>query len=95
MLDVHTQRVVAGFDNIPGVVLILLVFSAALSLAMTAYNGALNGTPLRWRVAAFALILTAIIVIIMDFDMPLRGLIQPQGGDMEGLIEKMEVALAS
>lgn len=93
VLDLHTKRVVAGFDNIPAVVLLLLVLVSALSLGMIAHTAARRGYRSRWRAVAFALVLAVLIVIIMDFDMPLRGSIRVSQDNMNALIESMEAAL--
>lgn len=94
VLDVHTKRVVAAFDNIPAVVLVLLVLVSAFSLASTAHNAALQGNTSTWRRGAFAVILAALILLIIDFDMPQRGFIRVPTVSMSILIDDMEAALA-
>jgi hypothetical protein len=90
VLDVHTQRTAAGFDTIPSVVLNLLVIVSAFALGVTTYNAALQGNSSRWRTMVFALVLTSLILIIVDFDMPLSGLIRSGTARMDTLIESLE-----
>ena len=44
VLDAHPMRLAATLDRIPGVVLILIVLLAAVSLATVAYNAGLRGS---------------------------------------------------
>jgi hypothetical protein len=95
VLNVHTLRLAAALDRIPGVVLALIVLVASTALATTAYNAGLRGTLFRLRMSAFAFVLAALIVIIIDFDMPLHGLITVSDESIAALIPDMEAALAN
>lgn len=95
VLDVHTLRLAAALDRIPGVVLALIVLVASIALATTAYNAGLRGTVFRLRMSAFAFVLAALILIIIDFDMPLHGLITVSDKSIAALIPDMEAALAN
>ena len=95
VLDAHTVRLGAGLDKIPGVVLLLIVLVAAISLATAAYIAGLRGYMSRLRMGAFALVMTAVIVVIIDFDMPLQGFIQHSNESLATLIPDMEVALSN
>ena len=94
VLDVHTMRLVATLDRIPGIVLILIVLVAAISLATAAYDAGLRESMSRLRMTAFAIVLAALILVIMDFDMPHRGFIQVSDVSLTTLIPDMEAALA-
>ena len=65
-----------------------------LPLATTAYNAGLRGNILRWRMSAFAFVLVALIVVIMDFDITLYGFIQVSEESLATLIPEMKAALA-
>lgn len=95
VLNVHTLRLAAALDRIPGVVLALIVLVASTALATTAYNAGLRGTLFRLRMSAFAFVLAALIVIIIDFDMPLHGLITVSDEGIAALVPDMEAALAN
>jgi hypothetical protein len=95
VLDEHTKRIAVVFDRLPGVVLLLLVLIAAASLAVAAYNAGLNGRMSRWRISAFALVLAALMLVILDFDQPRRGFIQISDHPLEAVIRDMEGALES
>jgi len=55
----------------------------------------LRGTVFRLRMSAFAFVLAALILIIIDFDMPLHGLITVSDKSIAALIPDMEAALAN
>jgi hypothetical protein len=93
VLDSHTSRMAVIYDRLPTAVLALLVLIAGTSLSVAGYNSSAGGHPSRWRMSAFALILAALMYIIMDYDMMMRGLIQVDHGSLELLIQQMEAAL--
>lgn len=95
VLDAHTMRLAAALDHIPGVVLVLIVLVAAISLATAAHNAGLRGNISRLRMGAFAFVLAALIVVIIDFDMPLHGLIQRSNESLSALIPDIEAALSN
>ncbi len=68
VLDAHAVRISAVNDRIPGAVLALLLLVAGASLALAAHNVGLNGSISRWRMATFAAILAALMLVIVDFD---------------------------
>jgi hypothetical protein len=69
----------------------MLIASAAITLA--AYSAGLRGNACRWRMAVFALILAALMLLILDFDIILRGFIRVNYASLASLIHDMEVAL--
>ena len=81
------------FDRLPGIVLALLVLIAAASLAVAAHNAGLNGHMSRWRMSAFALVLAALMLVIVDFDQGKRGMIQISDKPIEAVVRDMEAAL--
>lgn len=93
VLDAHTRRVAVVFDRLPGIVLALLVLIAAASLAVAAHNAGLNGHMSRWRMSAFALVLAALMLVIVDFDQGKRGMIQISDKPIEAVVRDMEATL--
>jgi hypothetical protein len=75
MIDMQTVRV-AGLNNrVPGAVLAVEVFGAAVALGLLAFYLALLGRGVSTVVLAAAL-LTALLVVTFDLDRPTRGLIR-------------------
>jgi hypothetical protein len=95
VLDAHTTRFAVGFDHMPAVVVVMLVLIAAVSLAGAAHNAGLRGGMIRWRVSAFALVLAILILIILDFDISLRGFIQTSNQSLISLVKNMEATIAN
>jgi hypothetical protein len=93
VLDAHTIRLVAVFDKLPGVVMWMLVLISAASLAVAGYNAGIQGRMSRWRMTAFALVLSGLMIVILDFDRPNDGLIIVSQHSIESVIEHMEADL--
>lgn len=93
VLDAHTTRVAVGFDHMPAIALLALIFIATVSLAGAAHNAGLRGRMIRWRMSAFAVVLTVLILIILDFDQSLRGSIQVSNQSLISLVQDMEAAM--
>jgi len=90
VLDAQTIRIAAVNDRIPGEVLALLLLVASASLAVAAHNAGLNGSISRWRMDTFAVILTALMLVIVDFDRGQHGLIQVSLQPLAVVIEDLE-----
>lgn len=90
VLDVHTERIAALVDKLPSVVVWMLVLIGASSMAVVGYNAAISGPVSRWRMMTFALVLTGIMLIIIDFDRPGDGLIRVNTVSIENTIADME-----
>jgi hypothetical protein len=93
MPDANTKRIAVVFDRLPGVVLALLVLIAASSLAVAAHSAGLNGRMSSWRMSAFAFVLAALMLVIVDFDQGRRGLIQISDHPIKAAIHEMEHSL--
>lgn len=92
LLDLHTTRLAISFDRLPGVVLALLLFLVATSLALAGYDAGSSGRKVRLRLSAFALVLAAVVAIVLDFDRT-AGLIHVDQGSLETLIASLEAEL--
>ncbi len=93
VLDAHTVRLAAVLDTLPKVIMWLLVFIAASSLAVAGYNAGIQGRISRWRMTAFALVLTGLMVTILDFDRPNDGLVIVSQRSINAVIAEMETNL--
>jgi hypothetical protein len=93
VLDVHTVRLAAVSDRLPRIVIWMLVFIAAASLAVAGYNAGIQGRMSRWRMSAFALVLTGLMIVIMDFDRPNDGFVIVSNHSIYAVIAEMEANL--
>lgn len=92
VLDAQTRRITVAFDRIPPSVSILLLAIAAFSLAVAGNNAGLAGRINRWRMSSFVIILTALMLLILDFDQPQAGFIRLNNSPIIALVEEMEKA---
>ena len=93
VLDIHTKRLAVSFDRLPGIVLLMLVFIAGASLAITGYNAGLSGRRDRWRLTSLTLVLAVVMLVIIDFDRPIRGFVQVSQQSLGNVIRDMEATL--
>lgn len=93
ILDSHTSRMAVIYDRLPTAILALLLLIAGTALGVAAFNSSLSGNPMRWRMMAFAFILSSLMYLILDYDMMMRGFIQVDHRSLLTLIEEMEAAL--
>ena len=70
----------------------MLILIAAASLTVTGFNAGISGRMSRWRVTAFAVVLTGVMNMIVDFDRP-DGLIQINQASMKIAVSDMEARL--
>lgn len=90
VLDAHTIRLAAVLDKLPRVTIWMLVFISAASLAVAGYNAGIQGRMSRWRMSAFALVLTGLMLVILDFDRPNDGLVIVKHDSITAVIAEME-----
>jgi len=95
VLDAQTRRITVAFDRMPPIVSILLLAIAAISLAVAGSNAGLAGRFNRWRMSGFVMILTALMLVILDFDQPQAGLIRLNNSPIIVLVEEMEKTSAN
>ena len=93
VIDMHTIRISAVVDRLPSVVLVMLVFIASASLAITGFNAGLSGIIVRGRLTLFALVLSSVMYVIVDFDRPRDGFVRVSEASMLALIAGMEQRL--
>jgi hypothetical protein len=75
MIDMQTVRVAALNNRIPGAVLALEVFGAAIAFGLLALYTALHGRGATTVVLAGALV-TVLLLVLFDLDRPTRGVIR-------------------
>lgn len=89
VLDVHTLRIAALFDKLPGAVVWILALIAGAALSVTGYNAGVTGFISRWRMTIFAFVLTGLMVVIIDFDRPGDGMIRVSRASVQMTIDDM------
>lgn len=93
VIDAHTIRLAAILDKLPRVVIWMLLFLAAASLGVAGFNAGIQGRMSRFRMSALTLVITCLMVIILDFDRPLDGLIIANDFSIDNVIAEMEADL--
>ena len=93
VIDAHTIRLTAVLDTLPKVVVWMLLFIAAAALAVAGYNAGIQGRMSRWRMSAFALVLTGLMLVILDFDRPNEGFVIVKNSSIKAVVAGMEAEL--
>lgn len=93
VIDANTIRLTALIDKLPKVVIWMLLFISAAALGVAGYNAGIQGRMSRWRMSAFALVLTGLMLVILDFDRPNDGLIIVHHMSIDSVITEMETEL--
>jgi hypothetical protein len=93
VLDAHSTRLAKILDRLPTIVLLMLVFITAASLAVAGFNAAISGGMNRLRMTVLTLVLASIIVVIIDFDLPQKGFIRVSQESLLAVIRDMEADL--
>ena len=94
MIDMQTTRVAALNNRVPGSVLVLEVFGAAIAVGLLAlYMAMLGRGPITVVLAAVLLML--LLLVTFDLDRPTRGLIQVPDASLKALRASMELPPAA
>jgi hypothetical protein len=93
VLDAHTIRLAAAFDKLPRVIMWMLVFISSASLSVAGYNAGMQGRMSRWRMSAFALVLSFLMLVILDFDRPNDGFVEVSNLSIKAAIADMEAGM--
>jgi hypothetical protein len=94
MIDMQTVRVAALNNRVPGAVLVLEVFGAAIALGLLAlYMAMLGRGPITVLLAA--VLVTLLLLVTFDLDRPTRGLIQVPDAPLKALRASMELRPAA
>lgn len=93
VFDAHTVRMAAVLDHLPNTVMWLLLLVASAALSVAGYNAGLQGRMSRLRMSALTIVLTAIALVILDFDRPNDGTIVVSQHSINDVIASMEADL--
>jgi hypothetical protein len=91
VIDMHSLRIAVSFDRLPLAVFWLLLFITGVALAVSGYNRGLAGDMNRMRMTALALVLTAVMTTITDFDRSLDGFVKISLQPLVDVIDDMDV----
>lgn len=94
VINLQTVRVSALNNRVPGTVLVLELFGAAVSLALLALYAAMLGRGATAVVLA-GILVTMLILVIFDLDRPTRGLIRVTDAPLVALRASMELPPAA
>jgi hypothetical protein len=94
VISVHTIRVAAINDQLPILVILMLLFVASASLSVAGFNAGISGRLNRLRMTTFALVLTGVMLVIHDFDHPIEGFIRVSHESILSVINEIEADLA-
>ena len=94
VINVHTIRIAARFDELPIAVILMLLLVSAASLSVAGFNAGISGRLNRLRMTTFAFVLTGVMLVILDFDQPLDGFIHISLDSLTNLVNEMEANLA-
>jgi len=93
VLDAHTYRISAAFDKLPLVVMVMLYLISAASLSVVGYNAGIQGRISRWRTGTFALVLSGLMMVILDYDRAIDGFVTVNQESIQSVIAYMEANL--
>ena len=85
LIDIHAERVYAGYQRLPKVTILLLLFIAILTLGLMGYQSGLNGIRVLVPRTALILSLATVMIVIVDLDRPGGSLIEVSQKTMHDL----------
>ncbi len=94
VINVHTIRVAAKFDQLPLAVILMLLLVASASLSVAGFNAGISGRLNRLRMTTFAFVLMGVMLVILDFDQPIDGFIRVNHESLTNIVNEMEANLA-
>ncbi len=92
VIDLHSERVNAGFKRLPHVNSFLLMFIAVLTLTLMGYQSGLNGIRVLVPRTALILSLATVMIVIADLDRPGGSLIDVSQKAMVDLEKQLVVS---
>jgi hypothetical protein len=93
VFDAHYVRLAAISETLPKIVMWMLLFVIAASLSVAGFNAGIHGRMSRWRMTALTLVLTGLMLVILDFDRPLDGMVIVNQHSLNSVIAGMEANL--
>jgi len=90
VIDLHNKRLTALENHVPEIILFLLYFVALVATALIGYSCGLGGVRNFFVTVVSSILIAAVIIVIIDLDRPLHGLIQVSQQRMLELRKSME-----
>ncbi len=90
VIDLHAKRDAARLNRVPEIVLWLLTIAAIGSMGLAGYGGGVGSRRNLAHTMTAALIIGLVILVIVDFDRPRRGLIQISQQSMIALRQSLK-----
>jgi hypothetical protein len=90
VIDLHNKRLTALENHVPEIILFLLYFVALLATGILGYGCGLGGVRNFFVTVVSSILIAAVIIVIIDLDRPLHGLIQVSQQRMLELRNSME-----
>ena len=91
VIDLHNKRLTALENHVPEVILILLYFVAMVATGLIGYGCGLGEVRNFFVTVVASVLIAAVIIVIIDLDRPLRGLIQVGQKRMVELRDSLKV----
>lgn len=88
LIDVKTERDIAISNHVPEIVLLGLLFFAALAIGILGYGNGLAATHARYPAIILCIVITISFILIIDLDRPNRGLTKVS---QESMIDLMTI----
>lgn len=88
-IDLHSSRLAALHNRVPGMVWLLLLLVAACGAWTSGYGSGLRGHRYAFDLYTFPVLVGVVITIISDIDQPRRGLISVSQDPLQELLESM------
>jgi hypothetical protein len=76
VIDLHTVRLAAGRDRLPGAILLMLILTGVISLGVAGRDAGMSGRRRGFQAMTLALLVAAVTTVILDLDQPGRGLVR-------------------
>jgi hypothetical protein len=90
LIDLHNKRLTALEDHVPEIILFLLYFVALVATGLIGYGCGLGGVRNFFITVVSSILIAAVIIVIIDLDRPIHGLIQVSQQRMLELRQTME-----
>jgi flagellar basal body-associated protein FliL len=75
-IDLHAKRLTAVENHVPEITLVLLYFVAVMATGLIGYGCGLSGLRNFFVTIISSILIAAVIMVIIDLDRPIRGLIR-------------------
>jgi hypothetical protein len=76
VIDLHNKRLTALENHVPEIILLLLYFVALVATGLIGYGCGLGGVRNFFVTVVSSILIAAVILVIIDLDHPIHGLIQ-------------------